>query len=254
MLFAHGFGCDQNMWRFVTPAFEDDYRIVLFDYVGSGKSDLARVRRRALRDARRLRAGRARRLPRARPARRDLRRPLGEQHGRRARRESRARSLRAPRSSSARRRATSTTRRTTSAASSARTSRAARDDGQELHRLGELPRAGDHEESRSPGARRGARGELLLDRSGDRAAFAEATFFADNRADLPQVRVPSLILQCSDDMIAPRRGRRLRASRASPGSTLRVHAGDRPLPAHEPPRGDDRAHARIPRGTQVAPR
>lgn len=41
MIFAHGFGCDQNMWRFVTPAFADDYRIVLFDYVGSGKSDLA---------------------------------------------------------------------------------------------------------------------------------------------------------------------------------------------------------------------
>jgi sigma-B regulation protein RsbQ len=41
MLFAHGFGCDQNMWRFVTPAFEDDYRIVLFDHVGAGKSDLA---------------------------------------------------------------------------------------------------------------------------------------------------------------------------------------------------------------------
>jgi sigma-B regulation protein RsbQ len=40
MLFAHGFGCDQNMWRFVTPAFESDYRIILFDYVGSGKSDL----------------------------------------------------------------------------------------------------------------------------------------------------------------------------------------------------------------------
>jgi sigma-B regulation protein RsbQ len=40
MLFAHGFGCDQNMWRFLTPAFENDYRIVLFDYVGSGKSDL----------------------------------------------------------------------------------------------------------------------------------------------------------------------------------------------------------------------
>jgi sigma-B regulation protein RsbQ len=39
MLFAHGFGCDQNMWRYVTPAFEDDYRIVLFDYVGSGHSD-----------------------------------------------------------------------------------------------------------------------------------------------------------------------------------------------------------------------
>ncbi len=39
MLFAHGFGCDQNMWRFVTPAFEDEYRVVLFDYVGHGKSD-----------------------------------------------------------------------------------------------------------------------------------------------------------------------------------------------------------------------
>ena len=41
MLFAHGFGCDQNMWRFVAPAFADDYRIVLFDYVGAGRSDLA---------------------------------------------------------------------------------------------------------------------------------------------------------------------------------------------------------------------
>jgi sigma-B regulation protein RsbQ len=39
MLFAHGFGCDQNMWRFITPAFEEDYKIVLFDYVGAGKSD-----------------------------------------------------------------------------------------------------------------------------------------------------------------------------------------------------------------------
>jgi sigma-B regulation protein RsbQ len=40
MLFAHGFGCDQNMWRFLTPAFADDFRIVVFDYVGSGRSDL----------------------------------------------------------------------------------------------------------------------------------------------------------------------------------------------------------------------
>jgi sigma-B regulation protein RsbQ len=41
IVFAHGFGCDQNMWRFLTPPFEDDYRIVVFDYVGSGKSDLS---------------------------------------------------------------------------------------------------------------------------------------------------------------------------------------------------------------------
>ena len=40
MVFAHGFGCDQNMWRFAAPAFEDDFRVVLFDYVGSGKSDM----------------------------------------------------------------------------------------------------------------------------------------------------------------------------------------------------------------------
>jgi sigma-B regulation protein RsbQ len=41
MVFAHGFGCDQNMWRHVAPAFEDGYRTVLFDHVGAGGSDLA---------------------------------------------------------------------------------------------------------------------------------------------------------------------------------------------------------------------
>ena len=41
MVFAHGFGCDQNMWRFVWPAFADAYRIVLFDHVGCGGSDLS---------------------------------------------------------------------------------------------------------------------------------------------------------------------------------------------------------------------
>ena len=39
MLFAHGFGCDQNMWRFVAPAFESTHRVVLFDHVGCGKAD-----------------------------------------------------------------------------------------------------------------------------------------------------------------------------------------------------------------------
>jgi sigma-B regulation protein RsbQ len=41
MLFAHGFGCDQNMWRFVWPAFAEDHRVVLFDHVGAGGSDLS---------------------------------------------------------------------------------------------------------------------------------------------------------------------------------------------------------------------
>ena len=39
MLFAHGFGCDQTLWRFVAPAFADEYRVITFDYVGAGASD-----------------------------------------------------------------------------------------------------------------------------------------------------------------------------------------------------------------------
>jgi sigma-B regulation protein RsbQ len=41
VLFAHGFGCDQEMWRYVAPDFEVDHRVVLFDHVGSGKSQLS---------------------------------------------------------------------------------------------------------------------------------------------------------------------------------------------------------------------
>jgi sigma-B regulation protein RsbQ len=41
MLFAHGFGCDQNMWRILAPQFSSRYRVVLFDLTGSGNSDLS---------------------------------------------------------------------------------------------------------------------------------------------------------------------------------------------------------------------
>ncbi|MFC5458510.1 alpha/beta fold hydrolase [Massilia niabensis] len=41
MVFAHGFGCDQAMWRLMTPAFEERFRIVRYDLVGSGGSDLS---------------------------------------------------------------------------------------------------------------------------------------------------------------------------------------------------------------------
>jgi sigma-B regulation protein RsbQ len=41
IVFAHGFGCDQGMWRFVAPDFEVDHRVVLFDQVGFGNSDLS---------------------------------------------------------------------------------------------------------------------------------------------------------------------------------------------------------------------
>lgn len=39
MLFAHGYGCDQNMWRYITPSFINDYKLVLFDHIGFGNSD-----------------------------------------------------------------------------------------------------------------------------------------------------------------------------------------------------------------------
>ncbi|MFD6422713.1 alpha/beta fold hydrolase [Streptomyces sp. NPDC060198] len=41
VVLAHGFGCDQNMWRLTVPALAENYRVVLFDYVGSGGSDLS---------------------------------------------------------------------------------------------------------------------------------------------------------------------------------------------------------------------
>lgn len=40
IVFSHGYGCDQNMWRHLYPYFEQDYKIILFDHLGAGKSDL----------------------------------------------------------------------------------------------------------------------------------------------------------------------------------------------------------------------
>ena len=41
VMLAHGFGCDQNLWRLVAPALAEDFRVVLFDHVGAGRSDLS---------------------------------------------------------------------------------------------------------------------------------------------------------------------------------------------------------------------
>ncbi|GAA2626090.1 alpha/beta hydrolase [Streptomyces axinellae] len=41
VMLSHGFGCDQNLWRLVVPALEPDFRVVLFDHVGAGRSDLS---------------------------------------------------------------------------------------------------------------------------------------------------------------------------------------------------------------------
>ena len=41
LVFVHGFGCDQAMWRLIAPHFSESHTCILMDLVGSGKSDLA---------------------------------------------------------------------------------------------------------------------------------------------------------------------------------------------------------------------
>jgi len=221
MLFAHGFGCDQNMWRYVAPAFADDYRIVLFDYVGSGRSELDAY------DADRYATldGYAEDVLDVCEAL-DLRDVIFVGHS----------------------------------VSSMIGVLAARREPERFARLiliGPSPRYVNDAPDYVGGFER-ADIEGLLDmmdrnyigwanflapaimKNPERPElgqeleesfcstdpviarrFAEATFFADNRADLAAVRVPSLVLQCSEDMIAPRAvGDYL--ARALPASTLRV--------------------------------
>jgi sigma-B regulation protein RsbQ len=220
MLFAHGFGCDQNMWRFVTPAFEKDYRIVLFDYVGSGKSDLGAY------DAARYASldGYAKDILDICDAL-DLRNVILVGH---------------------------------SVSGMIGVLAANREPQRFAHLIlvGPSPRYINDEGYVGGFERADIEGLLeMMDKNfigwanflapaimknSDRPElgeeltesfcstdpviarrFAEATFFADNRDDLPVVRVPSLILQCADDMIAPNEvGDYLH--RSIPGSKLMV--------------------------------
>jgi sigma-B regulation protein RsbQ len=223
MLFAHGFGCDQNMWRFVTPAFEDRYRIVLFDYVGSGKSDVKRY------DPERYASleGYAQDVLDVCRAL-DLKNVIFVGH--------------------------SVSTMIGVLAANAEPERFAR-----LVLVGPSPRyindppdyVGGFERADIEGLletmeknyigwanflapaimKNPEHPELSAELEASFCStdpviargFAEATFFADNRADLAAVRVPSLIMQCSDDMIAPLAvGDYI--SEALPGSTLRVMA------------------------------
>jgi sigma-B regulation protein RsbQ len=202
MLFAHGFGCDQNMWRFVAPAFEDRYRVILFDYVGSGRSDLSAY------DEKRYSSldGYAQDVLDICEAL-DLHDVIFVGH--------------------------SVSSMVGVLAANRQPDRFAR-----LIMVGPSPRY-INEEGYVGGFER-AEIEGLLDlmeknyigwanflapvimKNSDRPQlseelqqsfcstdpkiarrFAEATFFADNRRDLPAVKIPSLILQCSDDAVAP---------------------------------------------------
>ena len=66
--------------------------------------------------------------------------------------------------------------------------------------------------------------------------FARATFLSDNRADLPTVSVPTLVLECASDAIAPPRGRRVRP-RADPRQPTGHPGRHRALPAAQRARG-----------------
>ena len=220
MLLAHGFGCDQNMWRFITPAFEDDYKIVLFDYVGSGKSDLTAY------DPRRYGTldGYAQDVIDICRAL-DLREVIFVGHS-------------------------------VSSMVGGLAARKEPDRFAQLIMVGPSPRY-----INAPGYVGGfekADIEGLLDmmdknfigwasflapvimKNSDRPEytkeleesfcstdpritrrFAEVTFFADNRADLQHIRTPTLIMQCSDDTIAPAAVGEY-VHQAIPGSTLQV--------------------------------
>ena len=221
LVLAHGLGCAQHMWRFVTPAFEDDYRIVLCDYVGSGRSDL-----RAYDPARYASLdGYAQDVLDVLRAL-DLRDVVLVGH--------------------------SVSSMVAVLAANREPERFAR-----LVLVGPSPRHVDDPPDYAGGFSRGDIEGLLetMDRNyigwanvlapaimknADRPElaaelgesfcstdptiarrFAEATFYADNRADLPAVRVPSLVLQCSEDIIAPLAVGEY-VHRHTPGSTLRV--------------------------------
>jgi sigma-B regulation protein RsbQ len=220
MLFAHGFGCDQNMWRLITPAFEQDYRIVLFDYVGSGRSDVKAwsAERYSTLD------GYATDILDVVDAL-DLRDVILVAH---------------------------------SVSSMIGVLAAIREPDRfaQIIMVGPSPRyinedgyVGGFERQDIEGlldmmdqnfvgwanflapaimknAERPELGQELTDSfcSTDPVIarrFAEATFFGDNRADLPKLSVPSLVLQCSEDMVAPDAVGAY-VHRMTPNSTLRV--------------------------------
>ncbi len=235
MLFAHGFGCDQNMWRLVTTqAFAEDYRIILFDYVGSGKSDLQAYSpsRYSSLD------GYAQDVLNICAAL-DLTNIIFVGH--------------------------SVSSVIGMLASFREPERFAR-----LILIGPSPcyindppdYVGGFERADIEGLldmmdknyigwasflapvimKNPGRPELTHELQESFCStdpkiarrFAEATFYSDNRSDLPKVSVPSLILQCSDDAIAPLAvGEYL--NHHLPSSTLRVMEANGHCPAHEPP-------------------
>jgi sigma-B regulation protein RsbQ len=221
MMFAHGFGCDQNLWRFVAPAFEEDHTVVLFDHVGSGRSDLHSYDPERYSDL----SGYADDVLEI-CAELDLRDLVFVGHS-------------------------------VSSMIGVLAANREPDRFRCLVLVAPSPRyVNDLPDYRGGFERADLEGLFdMMDRNylgwasvmaptvmgnPDRPElaeeltesfcstdpliarrFAEATFFADNRADLAEVRVPALVMQCSDDLIAPRHVGEY-VHQAIPGSTLRL--------------------------------
>jgi sigma-B regulation protein RsbQ len=202
MLLIHGFGCDQRMWRFVVPDLARDHRVVTFDYVGAGRSEVGAydpARYASLR-------GYARDVLDVMEAL-DLRGATVVGH--------------------------SVSAMVSALAAIESPARFAR-----LVMVGPSPRYIDDPPYRGGFSRSDIEGLLALmdqnfmgwagylapvvSRAADHPEvsaelqesfcstdptflrqFAEVTFFSDNRADLPRVTVPTLVMQCSEDAIAP---------------------------------------------------
>jgi sigma-B regulation protein RsbQ len=204
LVFAHGFGCDQTMWRNVAPAFERDFTTVTFDYVGMGRSD-----RRAY-DQRRYSTldGYAQAILDVCHAL-DLTEVTLVGH-----------SVSASLALLAAIREPERFRRLVLVAPSPRFINDLPEyfggfDAQDIDGLLALMDQnfiGWAEHLAPAIARNAERPALASELATSFCAadplvmrrFAELTFRADNRADLPKVRLPSLILQCADDSIAPR--------------------------------------------------
>jgi sigma-B regulation protein RsbQ len=202
MLFAHGFGCDQRAWRHVAPAFADDFRVVLFDYVGAGGSDVDAY------DAVRYGAlgGYAADLLDVVEAL-DLRDVVFVGH-----------SVSAMVGVLAANRAPERFARLVLVAPSPCYRNLPPDyaGGFERDELDELLELMDHDRdgfarylapvvagAGAPMAAEELEASFCAADPWILRRFAEVTFLSDNRADLARVRVPALVLQCTDDKIAP---------------------------------------------------
>ena len=203
ILLVHGFGCDQNLWRLVVDRLRSAFRLVLIDLVGSGSSDPAawdpdevflafRLRRRHLEHRRRT--------P---PAGRGIRRAFGVGDDRRTGDDRRSEPVRQARIADSlpvlyRR------RRLSRRLLKGRYRRTAGVAGAELPWRSRamapvIMGTPDRPELQDELA------ETFCRTDPERArVFARTTFLSDNRADLPRIPVPTLVIECSQDAIAPR--------------------------------------------------